>query len=167
MNFGELLPWSYKATASESPRLTFYPLHREMDRLIDDFFGSPAARPATSRSAPSVNVKETEKSYIISAQIPGFDKESVKVQLEGDRLTISGEVKEESKKEEKGYSYQEWSTSSFSRSFSLPEGVDASKATADFDKGILNISIPKTQETKAKSKTIEIKSGKEGKTASA
>ncbi|MGE4158497.1 MAG: Hsp20/alpha crystallin family protein [Planctomycetota bacterium] len=166
MNFGELLPWSYKVTPAETTRTTFYPLHREMDRLIDDFFASPSAtRVSASRQGLSVNVKETEKSFLISAPIPGFDKDSVKVHLEGDRLTISGEVKEEGKKQEEGYSYQEWSTSSFSRSFTLPEGVDAGKITADFDKGVLNITLPKTQDVKAKSRTIEIKGG--GKAASA
>lgn len=104
---------------------------------------------------PSVDVSETEKEYLIKAELPEVKREDVKVSAEEGVLTIQGERKQE--KEEKGKKFHriERSYGAFERSFTLPDGVDESKVTADFKEGILNVHLPKTE--KAKPKSIEVK----------
>lgn len=103
---------------------------------------------------PSVDISETDKAYLIKAEIPEVKKEDVKVTVDNDMLTIQGERKME--KEEKGKKFHriERSYGSFVRSFRLPDGVDESKAKAEFKDGVMTVTLPKSE--KAKTKAVEI-----------
>jgi HSP20 family protein len=110
---------------------------------------------ATGDWAPRVDVAETDKAFEIMAEIPGVNKESVKVTVHNGVLTFQGERKQE--KEEKGKKFLrvERYYGSFTRSFTLPDNVDETKISASFKDGMLNLQIQKTEEVKPKS--IEIK----------
>jgi len=105
--------------------------------------------------APLVDIVEDEKEYLIKAELPEVKKEDVKVTVEDDVLTITGERKYE--KEEKGKKYHrvERAYGSFERSFTLPEDADGSKVNAEFKDGILKVRLPKSE--KAKPKAVEVK----------
>lgn len=105
--------------------------------------------------APPVDIEETEKEYLIKAELPEIDKENVKVEMLEGILTIEGERKRE--KEEKGKKFHtvERSYGKFVRQFALPMEVDATKIQADFKNGMLNVHLPKT--AAAKPKAIEVK----------
>ena len=105
--------------------------------------------------SPRVDVSETDKHFLIKAEVPGIKREDVKISIEDNILTISGERKEE--KEEQGSKYyrSECCYGSFSRSFSLPQNVDEDKIEANFKDGMLTLQIPKKEA--AKTKKIEVK----------
>ncbi len=106
---------------------------------------------------PRVDIAETEKEFVIKAEIPEVKKEDVKVTVDNGVLTIRGERKQE--KEEKGKKYHriERFYGSFTRSFTLPENVDDTKIEASFKDGILNLQVPKSREVKPKAAEIKIK----------
>lgn len=105
--------------------------------------------------SPAVDIQETEKEYLIKAELPEVDKEHVKIEMLDGVLTIRGERQQE--KEEKGKTFHrmERSFGTFVREFALPAEVDASKIEAQFKAGVLNIHLPKTATVKAK--PIEVK----------
>lgn len=99
---------------------------------------------------PDFDVKETADAYVFKADVPGLAEKDVEVQLTGNRLTISGKREEEKKEEKETYYTVERSYGSFSRSFTLPAGVDAEKASADLKDGVLTVSVPKKPEVQPK-----------------
>jgi len=107
-------------------------------------------------SLPAVDMVEKENEYRISAELPGMDEKNVEVKLSGGVLTISGEKKEEREEKDKGYSFSERRFGSFQRAFRVPEGVDADKIAASFDKGVLTIALPKTPAAQKAEKKINI-----------
>ncbi|WP_316819984.1 Hsp20/alpha crystallin family protein [Pedobacter gandavensis] len=102
---------------------------------------------------PDVNISETNDQYHIEMAVPGLKKEDFKVNLEGDVLTISAEVKKEDKK----YKKQEFSYTSFLRSFTLPDSVDHGSIDATYKDGVLVIEVAKKEEAKNAVRQIEIK----------
>lgn len=123
--------------------------------FIDDFFGKDwmdsvfSDRPGIS--TPAVNVKETDDEFQIEVAAPGLDKNDFKVDLDNNVLTISSEKEfKDEQKEDGRYMRREFSYTSFSRSFTLPEAVDAEKIMAKHKDGILLITIPKREEAKRK-----------------
>ena len=122
---------------------------------LNRIFGRPALPGATGYDmlkmadwTPSVDVSETDKEFVIKAEIPGVKKEDVKVTIEHGMLTIKGERKME--KEEKGKKFHriERSYGSFVRSFRIPDGVDESKVKAEFKDGMMTIALPKSEKVK-------------------
>jgi HSP20 family protein len=108
-------------------------------------------------SVPSVNVTENEKEYHMEYLVPGFKKDEIKVALEQNVLTVKAEKKTETTEEQKRYTRKEFSFSSFKRSFTMPDNIDADKMVARHEHGILNIVIPKKMEEKKNAlKEIEI-----------
>jgi len=105
---------------------------------------------------PSVDIFEDANNVVVKAEIPGIKKEDIDLRLTDDVITISGEKKKEDKVEKKNYCRLERSYGSFTRSFRLPKEVQADKANAKFENGILEISIPKTEQAKNKEKKINI-----------
>lgn len=106
---------------------------------------------------PSVNIKEGKESFSIELAAPGFDKKDFKINLNNSILEISGEKKVSSKNEEDKMLRNEFHYASFSRSFTLPDSVDAEKIKASYNDGILNLEIPKREEAKVKpERQIEI-----------
>jgi HSP20 family protein len=104
---------------------------------------------------------EKENEYVIKAELPGVKEEDVEVSLTGDMLTISGEKREEAEEERKGYYYSESSYGSFTRSLTIPSNVAPDNIEANFDKGVLEISLPKIAEVKPKK--VKVSTGKKEK----
>lgn len=134
---------------------------RGMDHWMNDFFSpvfneSFVADRFISR-VPAVNVAETSDAYLVELAAPGLDKGDFKINVDGDVLTVSGEKRMESADEDKKYSKREYSYTSFTRSFTLPESIDHSKIAATYEDGILKLDIGKKEEAKAVSKLIEVK----------
>lgn len=116
-------------------------LRREIDRLFEDAGGATSG----GRWMPAADVREDDNSIAIDIELAGIDPDDVDVSVENGMLTISGEKRTESKEGKEGqYHLVERRYGSFMRSFKLPEGVDESKITADFDHGLLTVEIPKT-----------------------
>ena len=145
----------------------------KMDRLFDRFgFPSlrrvfdmePSWRPASSFSfsAPAIDMSEDDKAYRISAELPGIDAKDIDVSVSGDTLILKGEKRQEKeekdKNKNKNYHFSERSYGSFQRSFQLPSSMDRNKVAADFSKGVLTITLPKTAEAQKPQKKIEVRS---------
>ena len=105
---------------------------------------------------PAVNVKENEKNYEIEVAAPGMKKEDFNIAVDNGILTISAESKEEKEQKEDNYTRREFSYSSFSRSFSLPQNVDEDNIKAKYENGVLYLTISKIEETKPHKKTIPL-----------
>ncbi len=105
--------------------------------------------------APSFEVKETGDAYVFKADLPGIREEDLELSLTGNRLTISGKREEEKHEDEDRFYAYERSYGSFSRSFTLPEGVDVDHAQADLSNGVLTVNVPKRPEVKPR--RIEVK----------
>ena len=103
-----------------------------------------AVVPAEYRE-PFIDVIETDKEVIATAEMPGLEKQDIKLNLTEDRLEISAETKHEEKKEEKGYVYRERRSGSYYRAISLPSPVDPDKSKASYKNGVLEIKMPKTE----------------------
>lgn len=134
----------------------------DMERRLSTWFGRPLRRREGEKEAltavewsPLVDIEESEKEYLVKAELPEVKKEDVKLSVQDDVLTISGERQAE--KEEKGKKYHrvERCYGSFLRSFTLPEDADGTKVSAEYKDGVLHVHLPKTE--KAKPKTIEVK----------
>jgi len=106
---------------------------------------------------PRVDVTEDNENLYVHAELPGVDKKEIKINVNGDVLTISGEKKIEQRDEKKNYYRIERNYGSFSRSFTLPAEVIVDKIAADFNDGVLKVTLPKTEEAKVVEKQIEIK----------
>jgi HSP20 family protein len=135
-------------------------IHNEMNRLFNTFFEQPAT--ATGRNGngrrwlPAMDLVETEDQYVLRADLPGLSDEDVNVQLEDDVLTISGERKAEQETRQEGFYRLERPFGSFARSLTLPEGVDADGVQAHFDRGVLEIRIPKPEQKKPRQVQITL-----------
>ncbi len=123
--------------------------------LVDRFFNESVARSGGSTFVPKVDIIENETSYEIHFAVPGLNKEDFNIELKDNYLTVSGERKLTNEKKEKNFHSIETNFGSFSRAFALPDNVDASKANAKYDKGILELTIPK-DEKKTLKQTIKV-----------
>ena len=124
---------------------------------VPDFFGSTEFFGKTTAIAPRVDVTEDDDAYEITAEMPGVEEKDVEVSVRDDRLTLRGEKKTEKEEKKKDYHMTERSYGSFERSFRLPGNVDAENIKAEFAKGVLTLTLPKTAEAKAKERKIAIK----------
>lgn len=131
----------------------FGPLQREFNRLFDEL-GANWETFTETRLAPSMDVADTKDGLEVSVELPGLKREDIKIAVDGDMLTISGEKKSEKETKENHYRVVERTYGEFSRSIYLPRSVDASKITANMTDGVLKITAPKRPE--AQTKTIEI-----------
>jgi len=131
-------------------------LQREMNRLLESFVDRGQGRFGESMSAPAVEVSDIKDTVVVKAQVPGVSKEQLHVTVSEGLLTIQGETKEAEKKEEKNYLRREFHYGAFSRTVPLPAGVQAGKATAQLKDGILEITIPKSAEARAKEIPISV-----------
>jgi HSP20 family protein len=147
-------------------------LRTEMDRLFERFAGGwgmpslrrmfdvePAFRYESSFNVPSpaVDVSEDDAGYKVTAELPGMSEKEIEVVVSGDMLTLKGEKQQEKEQKEKNFYLSERSYGSFQRSFYVPEGVDRDKIAADFSKGVLTITMPKTAKAVEQQKKIEVK----------
>jgi HSP20 family protein len=121
------------------------PVHR----LFNTLFDTPTVASAPARRfAPATDLIESDSHYILRADLPGLSEGDVNVELDGNVLTLSGERRSSSEDRKAGYYRAERSYGSFRRSVRLPEGVDAEAITATFDKGVLEITVPKPEAAK-------------------
>ncbi|CAN7752838.1 Hsp20/alpha crystallin family protein [compost metagenome] len=147
-------------------------LRREVDRLFEDFdhgFGvslfqrpmldvEPLGRREWAWPAgPAVDFVESDKSYEITAELPGMDEKDIEVKLTNGGLMIKGEKHVEKEEKDKGYYLHERHFGSFERVFRMPEGVDAAKIEATFKKGVLTVMLPKTPEARKTERKIPIR----------
>jgi HSP20 family protein len=131
------------------------PFTRDVDRLFDAFFG--ADREQGRRWVPPVDLVEGEDHFVLKADLPGLSEEDVSIEVHDGTLTISGERPAEHADSERGWYRIERSFGSFSRSLTLPDGVDADGISARFDRGVLEVRIPKPEERKPR--RVEISTG--------
>lgn len=151
-------------------------MHRfaeEMDRFLDDFampwplrrrpgllsrmFGrTPETRPEATWT-PRIEMTEREGQLVIHAELPGMTRDNIHVEIGDEAVTLHGERKDERKEEKKGYYYDECRYGSFFRTIPLPEGVDPSKATAEFKNGVLEVMMPAPVPAEKKVRALEIK----------
>jgi HSP20 family protein len=150
------------APRRHGPWGTFDALRDEMDRMFDDFSRGVVRMPAWRRMAggatvPAVDIVEKDKAFEVSVELPGMKESDIDVKVTDNRLTITGEKKEEREQNDKGYHLSERRYGSFMRSFSLPEGVDADKIDAAFANGVLKVTLPKGAEARKPEKKIAVK----------
>lgn len=124
--------------------------------IFNDDFDGFFVKPFTNNFSPAVNVVEGKDSFRLEFAVPGFAKNDFNVKLDNNLLTVSAEKKNETNKEEENYTMREFSHSSFSRTFTLPETVDSSKIAAEYTDGILKLVLPKKEEVKQKSLEIKV-----------
>lgn len=134
----------------------------ELQNRFKTLLGRTSLRPGNGEEslaladwAPVVDISEDDREFLIKAELPGLKREEVKVTVEDGVLSISGERKTEKEEKNKKFHRVERSYGSFLRSFSLPDGADATKVNAEFGDGVLNVHLAKTP--KAQPKTIEVK----------
>jgi len=131
-------------------------LRDAMDRLFDDAFTRPLRLHDGQMSMLAVDMYQTDNEVVVKAAIPGVKADEVQISVTGEVLTIKGETREKEEVKEKAYHIREQRWGMFERTIALPTDVVADKARADFENGILSITLPKAEEVKPK--TISIKS---------
>jgi HSP20 family protein len=135
-------------------------IQNEMNRLFNTFFEQPAQSGrgdgATRRWLPPMDLVESADQYVLRADLPGLDDGDVNIQLEDNVLTISGERTARHENKDEGYYRLERASGGFSRSLTLPEGVDPDRIVAHFDRGVLEIWIPKPEQKKPKTVHINL-----------
>jgi HSP20 family protein len=138
-------------------------IQSEMNRLFNTFFDNPTGAGSGTgvgrRWIPAMDLVEADGEYVLRADLPGLDENDFKIEIDGNVLTVSGERKVEHKHEGKGYYRFERSYGSFARSLTLPEGVEADAVKANFDKGVLEIRIPKPEAPQPRKVAISVGGG--------
>jgi HSP20 family protein len=141
--------------------MTFYSPMNRVEHVLNDFFKSPWRATSEGENdsvfAPRISFKEMDDHYQLAVEVPGVKKEDVEISFRGDQLVIKGERKDEQKRKEDGYYYEEFTQGSFSRIVTLPKDVDKEKVSAELDHGLLKIDLAKNDRSKLDSKKILIK----------
>jgi len=135
-------------------------LRNPVDRAVD---GELALAPESWKSfnwSVALDIVESEDEYLVKASVPGINPEDLEITFEDNRLTIKGEVKEESEVNEARYHLRERRFGSFSRSIKMPSGIDNDKIIANYEKGVLELHLPKVEEVKPKKIAIKTSSTK-------
>ncbi len=154
MTIKDLAPWNWSKKNIEVRREDddpIYAFQRSMDRLFDDLTRDFEMAPFGNLLGgtwgayhPRVDIREDEKEFTISAELPGMDEKDVDVTLTRNVLRLRGEKKHESEEKKADYHRTERSYGSFERSIQLPEDIEAGKAEATFKKGVLTVRVPKS-----------------------
>lgn len=131
-------------------------LREAMDRLFNDAF-TPSLGAAGGWQVPAVDLYQTDDEVIVKASLPGLKPDDVQISITGDMLTLKGEFRQEEEKKERAYHLREQRYGAFERTFALPTDVVADKAKAEFENGILTVSLPKAEEVKPKMISVKAK----------
>lgn len=134
-------------------------LNRNFFDLFEDFFEDKLAPVAGSQKEwmPRVDIYEKDGNYVVKADMPGVEEKDLNVEIKDNILTLSGKKEEEKESQDKNYHRVERTSGSFTRTFSIPEGVEADQIKAEYKKGVLTVTLPKSK--KAEPKKIEVKAG--------
>lgn len=132
-------------------------LREAMDHLFDDAFTRPLRLGNGHWSMPAVDMYQTDNEIVVKAAIPGVKTDDVQISVTDEVLTIKGEVKEKEETKEKAYHIREQRWGMFERTIALPTDVVADKAKAEFENGVLTITLPKAEDVKPKTITIKSK----------
>jgi len=139
-------------------RPTIHNALSDFDRYFESFFGDSIMAPSARifNKLPSVDIQETDKSYLLEMELPGFDEKNIEVHIDGANLTIESKNDETAEKKDEGKNYllRERRQASFIRSFKLPDNADPEAVNAVFKNGILTMEIKKRAETQKRSITI-------------
>ncbi len=133
------------------------PFSTEVSRLFNTLLGGGENGNALQRWSPAMDLVEGEDHFLLRADLPGLAEEDVQIEVHDNTLRISGRREAEHEQKERGWYRMERSFGSFSRSLSLPDGVDADAIAASFDKGVLEVRIPKPEERQPR--RVQIQSG--------
>ena len=133
------------------------PFSSDINRLFNTLFDEGRSQ---QRWVPAMDLVESDDHFLLKADLPGLGHDDVSIEIRDNTLTISGERKSEYEQRERGWYRVERSTGAFSRSLSLPEGVDPDGVTAEFDKGVLEVRIPKPEQKKPR--RVQIRAGGAG-----
>jgi HSP20 family protein len=156
MPIKNLIPWTRRASDIAGREGVEHPvlaMQRELNRMFDGFWDGFNGR---NGAFPRTDVAETDREVEVSIELPGIDEKDVDVAIANDVLTVRGEKKDYREEKRKGFYLAERSYGAFHRSIPLPPGVDSDKAKAEFKKGILTISLPKTPEAQSRVKKITV-----------
>ena len=135
-------------------------LQSEVNRIFDSFFGGgQQGNGGARRWVPAMDLAETKDELILTADLPGMGEEDISIEIKDGVLTVSGARESSEEREDRGYHRAERIFGRFSRSLTLPRGVDAEAVNADFDRGVLEVRIPKPEERKPR--RVSIGSGAE------
>jgi HSP20 family protein len=159
MSLKSLIPIARDRSAVGQSFHPFAGLHRELDRMLEDFGRFPSFGSLETKGLmPATDVVETDKEIEITAELPGLEEKDVQIDLSDNVLTIRGEKKAEKEEKDKNYRLVERSYGSFYRSLELPAGVDANAVKATIANGVLKVTVPKP--APAQAKKIEVKPAK-------
>lgn len=131
-------------------------LREAMDRLFDDAFTRPISMTG-NLSLPAIDMYQTDDELVVKAAVPGVKAEDVQISVTGDMLSIKGETKLKEESKDKAWHIREQRWGSFERHIMLPTEVVADKAKAEFEDGILTITLPKAEEVRPKTITVKAK----------
>jgi HSP20 family protein len=166
MQLKSLIPSKQRSDVASPETALFGPLHRQLDRLFDDFargLGPLAAGPG-GNLIPRIDVAETDKAIEIAVELPGLQRGDVEIALDDNVLNLRGERQVEEDRDEKNVHVSERAYGAFYRAIELPPGVDPSSIDATMSNGVLKITVPKP--ANAAPKKIEVKDGHNGKDSS-
>ena len=133
------------------------PFSHEVNRLFNTLFDQSDS--GVQRWVPAMDLTEADDHFVLKADLPGLGEDDVSIEIQDNTLTISGERKAEHEERQRGWYRVERSFGRFSRSLSLPEGIDPDAVAAQFDKGVLEVRIPKPEERKPRRVTIKAGNG--------
>ena len=133
-----------------------FALMRQFTEEMDRTFGAARTAPNGAAWSPAIEVTQEKGSLIVKAELPGLKKDDIKVNITDDALTLEGERKQEKEEKREGYYHSERSYGKFYRAIALPEGAKADQAAAEFNEGVLKITIPVPEE-KQKQRQIPVK----------
>jgi HSP20 family protein len=123
-------------------------LQNEMNRLFNTVFDAPSGAGGLRRWVPAMDLVETGEHFVLRADLPGMSEDDIKIELEDGVLTVSGERRADHDERQEGFYRVERASGSFSRSLTLPKGVDGDAVSASFDRGVLEVRIPKPEAVK-------------------
>jgi HSP20 family protein len=160
MALRSLVPFRNHSGLAPSDMGVFGSLHREIDRLFDDVTRNLGmAGPALTQMMPSMDVTESDKEIVVTAELPGLERKDVDISIEDDILTIRGEkkieVQPDDKNKTKNQQLSERAYGVFYRALQLPSGIEPASVQATMAKGVLTVKIPKPARSQAKK--IEVK----------
>lgn len=160
MDLQKLKPWNwFKREENESPEVVparreasdpLVRMHREMDRMFEDFFGPAFAMRGGDANAfllkPNVDIAESRKAYRITVEVPGIEEDEIDLTVDGDDLIISGEKSQDTEDDEEGYHRIERAYGQFRRILTLPGDADVDAIQARFKNGVLKINVPRRKD---------------------